>query len=103
MNKFYESRAAYKDILVEGFNCINRLANYISNKQLLAEAAIEVLEAIDKAASEYMLCHNNYVKELRKVGDELSAEDTKLHNIILDKRSYCSDFYIQLVEKYGKE
>ena len=103
MDKFYESRAAYKDILVEGFNCINRLANYISNKQLLAKTTIYILEAINNALLEYLHCYDAYVKELQKYSDELSAEDTRLHNIILDKRSYCEDLYIHLVEKYDKE
>ena len=102
MNKFYESRDAYKDILVNGFNYLNSLPTTWV-KPLLAGITTEVLEAIDKAASDYIHCYDAYVKELRKNGDELSAEDTRLHNIILDKISYCQEFYIQLVEKYDKD
>ena len=102
MNKFYESRDAYKDILVNGINYINSLPTTWV-KPLLAGITTAVLEAIDKAASDYLHCYDAYVKELQKVGDELSAEDTRLHNIILDKISYCEDIYFQLVEKYDKE
>jgi hypothetical protein len=99
MNKFYESRDAYRNILVNSFNYLNSLPT-TWYEPLLANLIIVTLEAISKAASEYMLCHNNYMKELRKVGDELSAEDTRLHNIILDKISYCEDLHDKFVEKY---
>ena len=102
MNKFYESRDAYKDILVNGFNYLNSLPTTWL-KPILAGITTVVLEAMDKAASDYLHCYDAYVKELRKNGDTLSAEDARLHNIILDKISYCEDLYFQLVEKYDKE
>ena len=102
MNKFYESRDAYRNILVNSFNYLNSLPNTLY-KPLLANLIIVTLEAISKAATEYMLCHNNYMKELRKYNDQISEEDASLHNTILNKISECEDLYIQLVEKYDKE
>ena len=102
MNKFYESRDAYRNILVNSFNYLNSLPN-TWYEPLLANLIIVTLEAISKAATEYMLCHNNYMKELRKYNDQISEEDASLHNTILNKISECEDLYIQLVEKYDKE
>ena len=99
MNRFYESRDAYRNILVNSFNYLNSLPN-TWYEPLLANLIIVTLEAISKAATEYMLCHNNYMKELRKVGDTLSAEDARIHNIIVEKIIYCEDLHDKLVEKY---
>ena len=99
MNKFYESRDAYNNILVNSFNYLNSLPNTLY-KPLLANLTTVVLEYIAEAASKYMQSYDNYMKELRKVGDTLSAEDARIHNIIVEKIIYCEDLHDKLVEKY---
>ena len=99
MNRFYESRDAYNNILVNSFNYLNSLPNTLY-KPLLANLTTVVLEYIAEAASKYMQSYDNYMKELRKYNDQISQEDASLHNTILNKISECEDLYIQLVEKY---